>query len=257
MQATISQGGTILRENMKGEQAVELFNIVKANNLLPETVDALVPLSFIGQAAVSFYRAKLKAMEQLQMTEEQRKATLRDGQDAGELLLDIEARIGQLLPSREEAMRTVVKDRSDHGKFKNNERKLPEGITSYRAQTSRKISEHPDVVEKVKRQAREKEEIATKTAVLNAISAETQKTRKVIEAQKIATLPIEQKLYIGQLELFLAALITESKGIYDLPEHWGGEALVSAQKVAARIIRKLDEIKLALEVFNEQRPELQ
>jgi len=31
-----------------------------------------------------------------QMTEEQRKVTLRDGQDAGEMILDIERRIGEL-----------------------------------------------------------------------------------------------------------------------------------------------------------------
>ena len=55
-------------------------------------LDTLVPLSFIGQAAVTFYRNKIKLMNQLEVTEEQRKATLQDGQEAGELLLDIETR---------------------------------------------------------------------------------------------------------------------------------------------------------------------
>ena len=42
-------------------------------------LDTLVPLSFIGQAAVTFYRNKIKLMNQLEVTEEQRKATLQDG----------------------------------------------------------------------------------------------------------------------------------------------------------------------------------
>jgi hypothetical protein len=87
---------------MKGEEAVELFALIKQENLLPGKVEELVPLSFIGQAAVSFYRQKIKLMDQLKMTEDQRRATLRDGQDAGEMLLDIEARIGELLPSKKE-----------------------------------------------------------------------------------------------------------------------------------------------------------
>jgi hypothetical protein len=45
---------------MKGEQAVEIFSLARAKGLLPEKLTDLVPLSFIGQAAVSFYRAKIK-----------------------------------------------------------------------------------------------------------------------------------------------------------------------------------------------------
>ena len=41
-------------------------------------------------------------MDRLGVPESQRKATLRDAQDEGDLLLDIETRIGELLPSVEE-----------------------------------------------------------------------------------------------------------------------------------------------------------
>jgi hypothetical protein len=82
---------------MDEEEAVKIFDLVVREGKLPATLDRLVPLSFIGSAAVTFYKAKVKLMDQLGMTEEQRKATLRDGQDAGRMLLDIEARIGELL----------------------------------------------------------------------------------------------------------------------------------------------------------------
>jgi hypothetical protein len=77
---------------MNEEEAVRIFDIVVKEHMLPATLDKLVPLSFMGAAAVKFYQAKVKLMDQLGATEEQRKATLSDGQDAGEMLLDIETR---------------------------------------------------------------------------------------------------------------------------------------------------------------------
>jgi hypothetical protein len=84
---------------MNEEEAVKVFDLVVKGKMLPATLDKLVPLSFIGSAAVKFYQAKVKLMDQLGMSEVQRKATLADGQDAGEMLLNIEARIGELISS--------------------------------------------------------------------------------------------------------------------------------------------------------------
>ena len=81
---------------MEGEKAMEIFNIVKKNKLLPATIDELLPLSFIGSTAVTFYREKVKLMDRMNATMAQKQATLKDGQDAGELLLEIETRIGQI-----------------------------------------------------------------------------------------------------------------------------------------------------------------
>ena len=63
---------------------------------------------------------------------------MRDGQDAGELLLDIEARIGELLPSAEDARKTA---------FTGKERqKRPEWIDGKKAHQARTIKAHPDIV---------------------------------------------------------------------------------------------------------------
>ena len=57
--------------------AVEIFKLAKRGETLPAKLEELVPLSFIGQTAVSFYRQKIKLMDQLKMTEEQRKEAIR------------------------------------------------------------------------------------------------------------------------------------------------------------------------------------
>jgi len=113
----------------------------------------------------------------------ERKATLRDGQDAGDVLLDIETRIGELLPSVEAMKKNkpqVVTQRDHLGRITEHESKkvLSEGIDKRKAHQSRAIAANPAIVAKVKAQARENEDIATKTAVLNAISYEKERARK-------------------------------------------------------------------------------
>jgi hypothetical protein len=79
----------------------------------------------------------------------------KDGQEAGEMLLDIEARIGELLPPPEEALKTMK-----GLAFTSKERgKRLEGITVHRASNARAISRHPDIVEKVKARECKKEVI--------------------------------------------------------------------------------------------------
>lgn len=59
----------------------------------------------------------IKLMDQLNATEEQRKVTLRDGQDAGGLLLDIESRIGELAEKEERAKVKPTPERLPNGRI--------------------------------------------------------------------------------------------------------------------------------------------
>jgi hypothetical protein len=143
---------------MKGEEAVELFALIKQENLLPGKVEELVPLSFIGQAAVSFYRQKIKLMDQLKMTEDQRRATLRDGQDAGEMLLDIEARIGELLPDIGDNLKTYPRKKGKTVKPVGVDTTVGSELSERRKRDAKTIKKNPEIVAKIKAQARENEE---------------------------------------------------------------------------------------------------
>lgn len=147
---------------MTKERAREVFDMVPMKQLDLMPIEELVPLSFIGQKAVTFYREKVKLMNQLDIAEEQKQATLADGQDAGRLLLEIEARIGELLPDMEEVRRKGGSRRSAY----------PEelsGKNRRKAQAARAIASHPEAVAEVIHEAEENEDIPTKTAVLNKI----------------------------------------------------------------------------------------
>jgi hypothetical protein len=228
---------------MEGEQAVEMFKLIKTQGGLPTKIDDLVPISFIGQAAVKFYQTKIKLMDQLGMTEAQRKATLRDGQDAGEMLLDIEARIGELAEQEERVAPIVVRDptgKHQAGSVPSGQPLKHErlGLTATGMRHAQTIHRNPIIVAKIKAQARENEDIPTKTAVLNAIHYEREKERQaaaapVREAMRRAY-PEDQALYISALDQCIHILPQKP------PQDWNQDALREATAKAIIIRRRLE-----------------
>jgi len=153
---------------MDKEEAVKVFDLVVRQGGLPATMDKLVPLSFIGAAAVKCYLARVKLMDQLGATEAQRKATLGDGQDAGECLLYIEAKIGELALESERAKPTFGTGKGSarsEEPFKHDRL----GLTHKRMANSEAIHRNPAAVKAVIKEAKENEDIPTKTAVLQRI----------------------------------------------------------------------------------------
>ena len=159
---------------------MDVFNelIKREPNLLSRPLEELVPISFIGQAAVAAYRVMVKRLPDLPMSEEQKKRTLKDGQDAGINLLAIEGRIGELLPSLEEMKTKEVRVKAAKG-----ERSLPQETTRLQAHKARIIANNPGVVNEVIAEAEENEDIPTKTAVLNKVNKKREKERKA-DAEK-------------------------------------------------------------------------
>lgn len=225
-----------MKKNAEGEKAVEMFQLVKENNLLPANMDDLARLSFIGGSAVSFYRKTIRAMNNLKVAEERRKATLKDGQDAGEMLLDIEARIGELLPGREDAQKLGRKI----GKTPGVSKVLPEGITRYTAKSARIIAENPEIVATVKAQARDNDDIATKTAVLKAIrhkkaqenKTDVSKNKNPEDSSNIAALELAS--YLKALDKCIRLL--PEKIPADLNEQAFSEARVKVKIIVHRLL---------------------
>lgn len=224
---------------MNEEESVKIFDMVVKDGQLPARLEELVPLSFIGQAAVSFYEAKVKLMDQLGMTEDQRKATLADGQDAGKMLLEIEARIGELVDSTE--IKQVP--RSGGGSTST----LPSEIAGRTNEPKRKnataIYRNPAAVAEVIREAEENEDIPTKTAVFNKIRADKEraareKYEREVEAQKTentAALRGDALNYLSKLrEIVLILPVRPPK------EGWTEEAHAEARGLVEIIQKRLE-----------------
>jgi len=222
---------------MKGEnEAMEIFELVKQGKMLPSKLDELVPLMFIGNAAVSFYKQKLKLMEKLGMAQDQLDATRADAQDAAEMTLDATAKVGELAskepqerPQRGSTRKSISSNPPKHERL---------GLPKKDMKQAQVIAKHPKIVEKIKAQARENNDVASKGAVLSEIKYEKEKARRIeAEGKKTesrAIVSIEQIQYIQALERCIRILPQKP------PKRWDPEPLKEATAYAKIITKRLE-----------------
>jgi hypothetical protein len=245
---------------MKGEQAMNMFNLVVKNNLLPTKIEDLAPLSFIGNQAVKFYRETIKNFDNLRMSEKQRKAVLEDGQNAGNMLLDVELQIGELAVKEKRAkpkidprsagrngnlLRGGVKPSGKppkHERLRLKEKHMQDAQALFNAHEEAIKEGWESPVDKVRKQAKKANDIPTKTAAINEVRYQKEKERRKKAEGKRQKTRIEwaadQLGYIRALDKCAKILPIEP------PKDWNEDALKEAT-IKARIIIK------RLEVFNE------
>jgi hypothetical protein len=142
--------------------------------LLSRPIEDLAPISFIGTAAVAGYRSLIGRLDSIPMTEEQKAKTLKDGQEAGAMLLAIEGRIGEI---------SQRIPRAPSGRTKTEDNSLPKkhkrvGMSPKQVSTAEAISNNPEIVADVIAEAEENEDIPTKTAVISKVNAKKEKARQ-------------------------------------------------------------------------------
>jgi len=149
------------------EHAKEIFDLVPRDRLDIMPVEELVKWAIVGQGSVTWHRAKFNMMVKLGVSEEEKKNLLFSGQNVGKLLLDLEARIGELYKETP----SLQGQRPDYPLRSTGERRTKEEIFGSRKRglQAQAISNHPEAVAEIIKEAEENEDIPTKTAVLNKI----------------------------------------------------------------------------------------
>ena len=154
------------------------FEVALRSGTLPAEPLELAKMIYLGESGLKFVLDNLKKADVLDIPEEQRSTMLAEGQRIGEILLRAEAKIGELSKSipQEQAGGYIggVKKMSDDGKYKHEKLGLKNKIHLANAQA---INNHPNVVDKVIKQAKENDDIPTKTAVINQIRYEKAEKR--------------------------------------------------------------------------------
>ncbi len=202
---------------MNKEHNVEIFDLVVKNEQLPANIEDLIPLGFMGQRAVDFYRATVRRLDSLPMTQEQKGKTLRDGQDAGKMLLAIEGRIGELIKSlpRSKEFPGIT----EGGKKVAKGELAKAGLDLQQAHKARTIASHPIEVAEVIQEAEKNEDIPTKTAVLNKIKYKKEialKEQRIKGAQETRQRPdINDALYS-----YINDLVMVNTGIEEILQNW-------------------------------------
>lgn len=144
---------------------------------LPTTLDELSRFVLVGREKLNAVRAEIRAIEKVGLAQEVREQKLKEAQDIAEAVLDAEVRIGQLMAKVPTQSKYNAEKRQDNGVQSFDRKTKTEvieeaGFTSKQVQRFEALAAHPDIVEQAKAQARENEEVVSRTAVLNMIKDE-------------------------------------------------------------------------------------
>jgi len=167
----------------------EVMKLEQENNL-PDTIEDLNPMSIILEGAVEAYNAKINIEKSLNAAEEQRQATIEDGQKVGKCLLVVEAKIGKLsqkIPKETVGGRPkkhVISEKQGVSTTAEKTKHEKLGLTKSKMHTAQTISNHPEAVEEAIARAKENDTIPTKSDVIKIIAANNRAEKKEKEGEQ-------------------------------------------------------------------------
>lgn len=138
--------------------------IIKRIENLPDTIQELSKFVLIGREALNAVRAEIRAIDKIGLASDVREQKLKEGQMLAEALLDAEVKIGELLNNEKELKGRDIPGKSNYGVTLKNF-----GITKNQSSKFQQMFIHKNIVEEVKAEAREKDELPTRNEVLKKI----------------------------------------------------------------------------------------
>ena len=176
---------------MNGQEVFAL--IIREPGFLDKPIEELVQMRAVGQVYLDTHRSILKQIKSgsIHLAETDRAVKLQDGQAIGKALLDVETRIGELLPTPEQVRKEQgKKQRGIPVAERNEDRKSNQerGADLH----SRILAKKPEAVAEVIKEAEDNEDLPSKIAVLtkvrlNKAEALAKKYKKEVKENTQAT----------------------------------------------------------------------
>ena len=149
--------------------------LVVSTSRVPEKIEELVQFVKYGREELNAARAGLKVVEQMSLENEKRMAALKQVQELSEKLIDAEMKLGAIMATLPEApgKRTDLEQPEDSTVPRSKKEILQlAGFSTKTAQRYEMLAAHPEIVEKMKAEARVMGSVLSRTAVLRAIAKE-------------------------------------------------------------------------------------
>ena len=161
------------------------MTLTTQNTQLPATMDDLAKFVLIGRDRMAAVRAEIMAINRLGLAQEVREQKLAEAQQISEVVLDAEVKLGQLM---REIPRQPPEQRflSDFGvaQVKPKKETLSElGFSPKQAERLETLAKHPEIVAQAKAEAREQDDIVSRSFVLEKIKAK-QKAEQIEQAKE-------------------------------------------------------------------------
>lgn len=185
---------------------------------LPTTIEDLSKFVLIGREKLVAVRAEIRAIDKVGLAEEVRKQKLQEAQAISEAVLDAEVKIGELMRAvpKKQGERTDLKPTdTDVAKLKPTKTDIIKqaGFTPKQVERFQTLAANPDIVEQAKAEARENDDVVSRSLVLNMVKSKKkeeqleQAKRHIEEQNKPTNAPV---IYLAD------SLKTAPKAKFDL-----------------------------------------
>ena len=163
---------------------------------LPTTIEDVSKFVLFGREKLTSIRAEIRAIDKLQIAEEVRNQKKEEAQLLAEALLDAEVKLGELFQALPKAVNQYKSASCNGATSKNtneiindnqgNKEKIANEMGFEKTQVHRfeTLAKNKDLVEQVKQEARENDDIPTRTQVLSLAKARKQKQEQKEEEYK-------------------------------------------------------------------------
>ena len=201
-------------------------SIAVSSNNLPGTLEDLSKFVLVGREQLVAVRAAIRAIDKVGVAQEVRKQKLKEGQEIAEAVLDAEVRIGELMAATPKAQgaRTDIEPRDTAVTKLKTEALKQAGFTgsdekirqmAHRFET---LAAHPEAVERAKAEARENQEMVTRSSVLEKVASEKEKPHVTFNSGNNEWYTPEKyiemaRAVLGEIELDPASSETANKTV--------------------------------------------
>jgi DNA modification methylase len=205
-----------------------MSNLIISNSNLPTTIEDLSKFVLVGREKLTAVRAEIRAIDKLDLAKEVREQKKQEAQLLGEALLDAEAKIGEMLKQIPKATKgnqytgKMVNDSSVDNQKPKKEVLKDLGFNEKQAERFETLAENKEIIEQVKAEARENEDIPTRTEVLNKVKEKnkqeqikkakdkiTEQTKQSIEDNRPLVVQMDCQEFISKMPYKYDLLITD------------------------------------------------
>jgi len=152
---------------------------------LPETIEDLARFALIGREKLAAVRAEIRAIDKLKLADDVRAQKKGEAQSIAEAVMDAEVRVGELLRTVPAQITGRPTEESTHSSAPTLTPKQQAreniGITRQQADRFVKLADNKEIVEQAKAEARENDDIVSRSFALEKIkAAERERKREAI-----------------------------------------------------------------------------
>lgn len=220
--------------------------IVTYNKQLPDNIEDIARFAIFNSEKLKSLKAEINAIDKLHLAKEVYDQKIKEQQILGELVMDAFVKLGQFSKQLPKATKgnqytgKMVGDSTVPNQKSKLETMADLGFSKKQVERLEILADNPDVVEQVKQEARENDDIPTRTRVIDIVQQ-----RKKEQSDKTAVSSTLYKQFHNALFGILTLDISKANNIADWIDDCKGIPVSDYISDIGRTIEKLENLRAA------------